>query len=131
MSGNNGAGKKSTDSGCHRIVVKLGTSLLTGGSDHLDRAVMSRLVEQVARLHKQGVEIIVVSSGAMAAGQHRLNLTRKTKDIPFKQILCSVGQSHLIQTPSPADTAVFLLDNGYPVVFHKGHQDIPIRQLLY
>ena len=79
-----------------RIVVKLGTSLLTGGSDHLDQDMMSRLVDQVARLHKQGAEIIVVSSGAMAAGRHRLHLMKKIKSIPFKQVLCSVGQSHLM-----------------------------------
>lgn len=78
------------------MVVKLGTSLLTSGSDHLDREMMSRLVDQVVRLHQQGAEIIVVSSGAMAAGRHRLKLTKKIKSIPFKQVLCSVGQSHLM-----------------------------------
>ncbi len=78
------------------MVVKLGTSLLTSGSDHLDRDMMSRLVDQAARIHQQGAEIIVVSSGAMAAGRHRLNLTKKIKSIPFKQVLCSVGQSHLM-----------------------------------
>jgi len=78
------------------MVVKLGTSLLTGGSDRLDRAMMSRLVGQVAQLHEQGVEMLVVSSGAMTAGRHRLGLTKKLKGIPFKQVLCSVGQSHLM-----------------------------------
>lgn len=78
------------------MVVKLGTSLLTGGSDRLDRDMMSRLAGQVARLHQQGVEMLVVSSGAMTAGRHRLSLTRKIKNIPFKQVLCSVGQSHLM-----------------------------------
>ncbi|MFH1924909.1 MAG: glutamate 5-kinase [Chloroflexota bacterium] len=96
MGGNNGTDSKSIDQCCQRMVVKLGTSLLTGGSDRLDRAMMSRLVAQVAQLHQQGVEMLVVSSGAMAAGRHRLNLTRKIKNIPFKQVLCSVGQSHLM-----------------------------------
>ena len=114
MSKNNGAKQKSKVQSCRRMVVKLGTSLLTGGSDHLDRAVMSRLVEQVARLHKQGVEIIVVSSGAMAAGRHRLGLARKIKDIPFKQVLCSVGQSHLM----------FIYEELF------GQYDIPIAQAL-
>ncbi len=96
------------------MVVKLGTSLLTGGSDHLDRDMMSRLVNQVARLYQQGVEIIVVSSGAMAAGRQRLGLTRKIKDIPFKQVLCSVGQSHLMHI--------------YEELF--GQYDIPVAQAL-
>jgi glutamate 5-kinase len=114
MSRNNGQNLKSNEQSCHRMVVKLGTSLLTGGSDHLDRDMMSRLVNQVARLHKQGVEIIVVSSGAMTAGRHRLGLTRKIRDIPFKQVLCSVGQSHLMHI--------------YEELF--GQYDIPIAQAL-
>ena len=56
----------------YRIVVKLGTSLLTGGGDRLDQAIMSNLVAQVARLHEQGLEPIIVSSGAIASGRHKL-----------------------------------------------------------
>jgi len=96
MGRNNGTNSKSAEQCCQRMVVKLGTSLLTGGSDRLDRDMMSRLAGQVARLHQQGVEMLVVSSGAMTAGRHRLSLTRKIKNIPFKQVLCSVGQSHLM-----------------------------------
>jgi len=81
-----------------RIVVKLGTSLLTGGSDHLDKDVISSLVAQVAQLHKQGLELLVVSSGAMTSGSHKLGLGKKIKGIPFKQVLCSVGQSRLMST---------------------------------
>ena len=80
----------------HRIVAKFGTSLLTGGSDHLNQEIVSRLVAQVARLHKQGLELLVVSSGAIAAGRHKLGLTRERRDIPFKQVLASVGQSRLM-----------------------------------
>ena len=80
----------------HRIVVKFGTSLLTGGSDQLNQDIMSKLVAQVAQLHKQGLELLIVSSGAMASGRHKLGLTKKIKGIPFKQVLCSVGQSHLM-----------------------------------
>ncbi len=81
---------------CHRIVAKFGTSLLTGGSDHLNQEIMSNLVAQVARLHGQGLETIIVSSGAIASGRHKLGLTRKIKGIPFKQVLASVGQSRLM-----------------------------------
>ena len=51
----------------HRIVVKLGTNLLTGGGGQLDQNIISRLTTQVAQLHKQGLELLVVSSGAIAA----------------------------------------------------------------
>jgi glutamate 5-kinase len=81
-----------------RIVAKFGTSLLTGGSDHLDPVMMSRLVGQLSRLHHQGEELAVVTSGAVAAGRHKLGLPKKVKGIPYKQVLSSVGQSHLMYT---------------------------------
>ncbi len=79
-----------------RIVVKLGTSLLTGGGDRLNEEVMSTLVAQVARLHQQGRELLIVSSGAVAAGRHKLGLTGELKGIPCKQVLAAVGQSRLM-----------------------------------
>jgi glutamate 5-kinase len=79
-----------------RIVAKFGTSLLTGGSDRLDRDVMSSLVKQVAQLHQQGLEVIIVSSGAIASGRHQLGLAKKVKGVPFKQVLASVGQHRLM-----------------------------------
>jgi len=82
----------------HRIVAKFGTSLLTGGSDHLNEEIMSSLVAQVAQLHKQGLELIIVSSGAIASGRYKLGLSQKIKGIPFKQVLASVGQSRLMYT---------------------------------
>jgi glutamate 5-kinase len=57
---------------------------------------MSNLVEQVAQLHHLGREIIVVSSGAIAAGRHKLSISQKGKALLFKQVLASVGQSHLM-----------------------------------
>jgi glutamate 5-kinase len=80
----------------HRIVVKLGTSLLTDGSDHLNDEAMSDLVRQVAQLHRDGLELVVVSSGAIAAGRYKLGLAREIRGIPFKQVLASVGQSRLM-----------------------------------
>ncbi|MBI4286952.1 MAG: glutamate 5-kinase [Chloroflexi bacterium] len=81
---------------CNRIVVKFGTNLLTAGTDHLDLEVMASLVGQIASLHRQGKEVILVSSGAIAAGRHRLGLKKEHRDIPFKQVLASVGQGHLM-----------------------------------
>ena len=80
----------------HRIVAKFGTSLLTGGGDRLDQDIMSSLVGQVAQLRKQGREVIVVSSGAIASGRHKLGLPKQIKGIPFKQVLASVGQHRLM-----------------------------------
>ena len=81
-----------------RIIAKLGTNVLTAGTDRLNLEMMSALVGQVARLHGQGADVIVVTSGAIAAGRHRLGLTRGRRDMPFRQVLASVGQSHIMQS---------------------------------
>lgn len=81
----------------HRFVIKLGTNLLTGDGEHLDLQVLADLIGQVAQLHRQGLEVIIVSSGAIACGRHKLGLTKERKDIPFRQVLAAVGQSHLMQ----------------------------------
>jgi glutamate 5-kinase len=80
----------------HRIVVKLGTSLLAVSNNHLNQEIMSGLVAQVAQLHKQGLELLIVSSGAIAAGRNKLGLTRERRGIPFKQVMASVGQIRLM-----------------------------------
>ncbi len=80
-----------------RIVVKVGTNVLTAGTDRLDLEVMATLVGQVARLHKEGAAVLVVTSGAIAAGRHRLGVSRDRKGMPFRQMLAAVGQSDLMQ----------------------------------
>jgi glutamate 5-kinase len=80
-----------------RVVLKFGTNLLTSGGSQLDINFMSNLVGQVAYLHEQGVEIIIVTSGAVAAGRGKLSLTHDLKNIPLKQVLASVGQSRLMK----------------------------------
>jgi glutamate 5-kinase len=82
----------------HRIVAKFGTGLLTSGGDHLDLQVMSSLVEQIARLHRQGKEIVIISSGAIASGRQKLKRVPERKSTPFKQVLASVGQGYLMHT---------------------------------
>ncbi|PID58546.1 glutamate 5-kinase [candidate division KSB3 bacterium] len=79
-----------------RIVIKLGTSVLTGGSPHFDRAHMLELVRQCAALQRQGKDVIICSSGAMAAGRERLNFPQLPNTISNRQMLAAVGQSHLM-----------------------------------
>ena len=80
----------------HRIVVKLGTNLLTAGSDHLNLETMASLVGQIAGLHKEGLAVVVVTSGAIAAGRHRLRVAEERKEIISRQVLAAVGQSRLM-----------------------------------
>lgn len=79
------------------IVVKLGTSILTGGTNRIDRAHMVELVRQCAALHRQGHHIVVVTSGAVAAGREALGHPKLPATMPHKQMLAAVGQSHLLQ----------------------------------
>jgi glutamate 5-kinase len=80
----------------HRLVIKLGTNLLTGGKGCLDIPTMTSLVNQVAQLHRQGLEIVLVSSGSIAAGRDKLGIDSDRKDIPFRQVMAAVGQGRLM-----------------------------------
>lgn len=80
-----------------RIVIKIGTSTLTKGTKKIDRKVMLGLVQQIAEAYEDGHHIIIVSSGAGAAGREVLNEPKQIRDMPFKQMLASVGQPYLMQ----------------------------------
>lgn len=80
-----------------RIVVKFGTSVLTGGTRQLDRARMVDLVRQCHELQERGVELTLCTSGAIAAGQERLGISRRPDTLPEKQMLAAVGQSRLME----------------------------------
>jgi glutamate 5-kinase len=79
-----------------RIVVKLGTSVLTGGTPHLDRAHMVELTRQCAQLCRQGHDLIICTSGAIAAGRERLDFPDLSPTVTTKQMLAAVGQSRLM-----------------------------------
>lgn len=79
------------------IVVKFGTSTLTQGSPKLNSPHMMEIVRQIAQLHNNGFRIVIVTSGAIAAGRHYLNHPQLPPTIASKQLLAAVGQSQLIQ----------------------------------
>jgi glutamate 5-kinase len=79
-----------------RPVLKFGTSTLTGGTRQISLAKLGDLVEQVVTLRLAGLQPVVVSSGAIAAGRQRLGFPRDRKDVSFKQLLAAVGQSRLM-----------------------------------
>ena len=79
-----------------RTVVKLGTSTLTRGTPCLSSPLVVDLARQIARLQGEGEEILLVSSGAIAAGRERLGFPDLPKDIPVKQMLAAVGQPRLM-----------------------------------
>jgi glutamate 5-kinase len=79
-----------------RIVVKVGTSTLTHSSGLLNLGRIEGLVRQLADLHNQSFEIILVTSGAVGAGMGKLGLKVKPKTIPEKQAAAAVGQGILL-----------------------------------
>lgn len=79
-----------------RIVVKLGTSVLTGGARQLDRARMIELVRQSAELYHQGHDIVICTSGAVAAGRAHLGFPKVPPTIVSKQMFAAVGQTRLM-----------------------------------
>ena len=79
-----------------RVVVKVGTNLLTGGGRTLDEQVMAGLVAQVGALRARGGQVILVTSGAIAAGRQRLGDLEAQPLVVRRQVLAAVGQSRLM-----------------------------------
>lgn len=79
-----------------RITIKVGSNVLTRSDGTLDVTRMSALVDQIACLHKSGYEVILVSSGAVAAGRSELKLTKKLDSVDQRQLFSAVGQAKLI-----------------------------------
>lgn len=79
-----------------RIVLKVGSQVLTAKGRSLHQGVFDRLAREVSIAKKKGYEVIIVSSGAIAAGMSRLGLLEKPKTIPQKQAAAAIGQSALM-----------------------------------
>jgi glutamate 5-kinase len=80
-----------------RIVVKLGTSVLTGGERHLNQARMVELARQCAHLYSRGYDVVLCTSGAVAAGRAHLNFPKLPPTIVSKQLFAAVGQLQLMR----------------------------------
>jgi glutamate 5-kinase len=79
-----------------RVVVKVGSSSLTTAGGGIDPARMRDLVDVLAKLRADGTEVVLVSSGAIAAGLAPLGLKRRPKALPAQQAAASVGQGLLV-----------------------------------
>jgi glutamate 5-kinase len=79
-----------------KMVVKIGSSSLTSENGRLDRAGIKRFVDEVSSLFEKGIEVIIVTSGAIAAGLESLNIREKPADLSLLQAAASVGQVELM-----------------------------------
>ena len=80
-----------------RVVVKIGSALLTDGGKGLNRAAIAIWVAQMSKLKQQGFEVVLVSSGSVAEGMSRLGLKTRPKALHELQAAASVGQMGLVQ----------------------------------
>ncbi len=79
-----------------RLVVKIGSNILASENEGLDTKRISYIASDVAELHDRGYNLVLVSSGAIAAGMRKLGLKEKPKTIKLKQAAAAVGQSSLM-----------------------------------
>ncbi|MEZ6065871.1 MAG: glutamate 5-kinase [Planctomycetaceae bacterium] len=80
------------------VVVKVGSNVLSRADDTLDPARIRDLAAQIDRIRRTGRQVVVVSSGAVAAGIGRLKLPGRPTDLPHLQAAAAAGQAHLIRT---------------------------------
>jgi len=80
-----------------RIVVKVGTSTLTYSNGHLNLQRIEQLVREIADLHNRGMEVLLVSSGAIGVGANRMGMKKIPRTLPEKQALAAIGQGALMQ----------------------------------
>lgn len=97
-----------------RIAVKVGSNVLTRRDGTLDVTRMSALADQMAELHKAGVEMILISSGAVASGRSEIHVQKKLDSVDQRQLFSAVGQAKLI--------------NRYYELFRE--HNIPVGQVL-
>jgi glutamate 5-kinase len=83
---------------CRRWVVKVGSSLLTNDGQGLDRELIAGWVAQIAALRAAGVELVLVSSGAVSEGMVRMGWSRRPRALHDLQAAAAIGQMGLIQT---------------------------------
>lgn len=96
------------DNKTKRVVIKIGSSSLTSSHGEISRRKLERLVDEVAQLKDQGYEVLLVSSGAVAAGYRKLGCLNRPTSLPEKQAAASIGQGLLMEAYSE-----LFLSNGY------------------
>ncbi len=93
QSGQSGQTERAALAGCRRVVVKIGSRLLADGP----ASRPATIADQVIALRARGVEVVIVSSGAIALGVRRLRLAKRPTELPGLQAAAAVGQSRLMQ----------------------------------
>lgn len=93
--------RKNTLQHAKKIIIKIGSAVLTG-EDGLDLQIIEQLVDEIAELSRSGCQIVIVTSGAIASGKHRMGISGPLKSMPQKQAAAAIGQSRLMRVYSNA-----------------------------
>ncbi len=88
--------KQNTDRKIKRIVIKIGSNILASAEQGLNTRRLRTLTKDISEVIDAGHEVVIVSSGAVAAGLKKLNLKKKPEDIKLKQAAAAIGQSSLM-----------------------------------
>jgi glutamate 5-kinase len=84
-----------------KVIIKIGSAVLTG-IDGLDLQIIEQLVDEIAELTRSGCQIVIVTSGAIASGKHRMGISGPLKSMPQKQAAAAIGQGRLMRVYSNA-----------------------------
>jgi glutamate 5-kinase len=98
ISGINSNKLKKSKPDFNRIAIKVGSNVITQTDGSLNDGRILRLVEDVAILYKQGIEVVLISSGAVAAGRSEVSPSKRTDIIAAKQIWAAIGQVKLMSS---------------------------------
>src|SRR5690554_3459031 len=79
-----------------KIAIKIGSNVLTQADGTIDIESLSNLVNQMAVLYSKGIELVLISSGAVASGRSILNVSKKMDVVDQRQLFSAVGQARLI-----------------------------------
>ncbi len=93
--------RKQIVSNVKRALIKIGTGVLAG-TDGLDLGIVEQLVDEIVKLRSGGMQIVIVTSGAIASGKHRMGITGKLNSMPQKQACAAIGQGRLMRIYSNA-----------------------------
>ena len=93
--------RKQIVSNVKRALIKVGTGVLAG-ADGLDLGIVEQLVDEIVKLRSGGMQIVIVTSGAIASGKHRMGITGRLNSMPQKQACAAIGQGRLMRIYSNA-----------------------------
>ena len=116
-----------------RIVAKIGTASITDDNGVIDGAAIARLADEVAAIKQRGDEVVIVSSGAVAAGVAALKMPERPSDMPTIQAVSAIGQNRLVEAYNTEFArhdligAQLLVD---PLDFVRREQYLHLRQTM-